>query len=105
MSSDLIIKNQFGEQSQNEILGGDAVLTLPIGAGTILANLTGGSAVPTGTAKQTVSNALPAKAGVTAISALGTVTVVDNTKASIDTALATIVAAQNAILAALKVVS
>ena len=44
----LILVNEFGEQSNNLVLGGDADLTTPIAAGTVLANITGGSAIPTG---------------------------------------------------------
>lgn len=77
MPSQINLENQFGEVSANYVVG----------------------------SSQGLANNLPAKTGVTAIAALGTVTVVDNTKASIDTALATIVAKVNAILAALKVVS
>lgn len=103
----LVLKNQFGEESINDVLPGGTTLpgAAPVATKTVIMNNTGGSAVPTAVAVQAVSNALPSKAGVTAINALGTVTVVDNTKASIDTALATIVAQMNTILAALKVVS
>ena len=103
----LVLQNQFGEESINTVLpGGDFNPEQePIAAHTVLMNNTGSTAVALPIAVQNVANALPSKAGVTAISALGTVTVADNTKASIDTALATIVAQQNAILAALKVVS
>lgn len=103
----LVLQNQYGETSINTVKpGGTDIPGLePVAAHTVIMNNTAGSAVPAAVVVQSVANALPSKAGVTAISALGTVTVVDNTKASIDTALATIVAQQNAILAALKVVS
>lgn len=105
--SQLVLINQFGEESINQVQSTGTTVpgVAPMATKTILANLTGGTAVPTAATVLAVANALPAKTGVTAIAALGTVTVADNTKPSIDTALATIVAQLNAILAAVKVVS
>lgn len=109
----LVLKNQFGEESVNKVLTGSTE-GLPIGANTISANLTGASAVPTGTSTQAVANKLPAKTGVTAISANPAVTIALSTSntytdaavnAAVNAALASVVADINALLAALKVVS
>lgn len=122
----IVLKNQFGEESINNVLpGGTTVPGIePIAAHTVLMNNTGASAQPAAVAVQAVSNALPAKAGVTAISAEAAATAItialstSNTysdaavnsavNAALVTAVADINAAItqiNAILAALKVVS
>lgn len=122
--NDITLKNQFGEISVNQILG-SAVVPLPAQAAhTVVANNTAGSAVPTAVPVQSIANALPAKAGVTAISAEAaavatTITLsTSNTysdaavKAAVDTGLAAVntslnaaITQINAILAAMKVVS
>lgn len=113
--------NQFGEESSNSVLPSSTLPDVsPIAAGTILANLSGSAAVASAQLLQTVSTKLPAKAGVTAISALATpvaaitvTTAGGNTysDAAINVALASVVAdlqtqltAVNALLAALKAV-
>jgi hypothetical protein len=106
MPAQLVLMNQFGEESINQVIDSDGTVpAVEVADGTIIANLSGDEDFPAAETLQVVADAMPAKTGVAAISASGAVTVVDNTKASIDTALATIVAAQNAILAALKVQS
>lgn len=121
--SKLILKNQFGEESINDVLSGSGVGPEP--TKTVMANDTGGSAAPTAVPFQTFSNHLPAKAGVTSIAAIPTpvtaITITLSTgdvytdaavKAAIDAALVTVVAdlqtqltKVNAILAALKVIT
>ncbi len=122
----IVLKNQFGEESINNVLpGGTTAIGIePMAAGTLLANLTGSTALPTAATKLAVANALPAKTGVTAISAEALATAITIALSTSDTysdaavnaavngALVTVVAdvnaaiAQiNAILAALKVVS
>lgn len=119
----LNLQNQFGETSINNVLGGDFD-GVPIAANTILANLTGASATPIGNTTLAVANKLPAKTGVTAISAESAATAItialstSNTytdaavNAAVNAALVTVVAdinaaitQMNSILAALKVVS
>lgn len=120
----LSLKNQFGETSINQVLS-TSIIDLPAqAANTVIANLTGSSAVPTAATVLALSNRLPAKTGVTAISAESVATAItialstSNTytdaavNAAVNGALVTVVAdinaaiAQiNAILAALKVVS
>jgi len=122
----IVLKNQFGEESINNILPGGTTLPVadPVAAHTVLMNNTGATAVPSAVAVQSVSNALPAKAGVTAISAealASAITIALSTSdtytdaavnAAVNAALVTVVAdinaaitQINAILAALKVVS
>lgn len=123
--STIFLENQFGEKTENWIIGGtNPVGTTPVAAHTVVMNNTGSSALPSGVAVQAVANALPAKAGVTAISAEAVATAITIALSTSDTytdaavnsavngALVTVVAdinaaiAQiNAILAALKVVS
>lgn len=116
----LNIENQFGEVSQGVVLSGSANLAAPIATKTILSNLTTGSAAPSGNTLADVSQILPAKTGITAISALAspvtaiTVTTaggVTYSDAAINTALASVVTdlqtqltAINAMLAALKAI-
>lgn len=105
--SKVVLINQFGEESINNVqaAGTDAVALKAVATKTIVGNGTGGTAEPTALTYLAVANGLPAKTGITAIAASGAITTVDNTKASIDTALASIVALHNQLLAALKVVS
>lgn len=42
----LNLVNQFGEESINNVVGGDANIAVPIAANSILSNLTGSSAAP-----------------------------------------------------------
>lgn len=42
----LILKNQFGEQSNNTVLGGTGSLSTAIAANSVLSNITGSSAAP-----------------------------------------------------------
>lgn len=116
----LNLENQFGEVSIGHVLSGNANLATPIATHTILSNLTGSSAAPIGNTFQAVSTILPAKSGITALSALSTpVTAITVTTAggntysdsAINTALAAVVAdlqtqltQVNAMLAALKAV-
>lgn len=116
----LNLENQFGEVTIGHVLSGNANLATPIAASTILSNLTGGSAAPIGNTLQSVSTKLPAKSGITALSALSTpVTAITVTTsggntysdAAINVALASVVAdlqtqltQVNAMLAALKAV-
>lgn len=92
----IVLKNQFGEESINNVLPGGTTLPglEPIAAHTVLMNNTGASAIASAVVVQSVANALPSKAGITAISALaGGATLSD------------VITQVNAILAALKVVS
>lgn len=109
----IFLENQFGEKSENFIIGGDnTVATVPIADGTVLSNLSGGSALADANTVQDVSNALPAKTGVTAISANATANAATQTGSYVQADVQTIAALANslktqvnAILAALKVVS
>lgn len=118
----LNLENQFGEVSKNVVLPSSTLPGAePIAATSVVANLTAGAIVPVAVTLQAFQNKAPAKAGVTAITALATpvvaVTVTTaggNTysDAAINTALAALVAdlqtqltQMNAILAQLKVVS
>lgn len=110
----IVLKNQFGEESINNVLpGGTTVPGIePVAAHTVIMNNTGASAQPSAVAVQSVSNALPAKAGVTAISAVATPDANTQTASYVQVdvqSIATLVNALkvevNAILAALKVVS
>lgn len=122
----IVLKNQFGEESINNVLPGGTTLPglEPIAAHSVLMNNTGASAVASAVAVQAVANALPSKAGVTAISAEAAATAITIALSTSDTytdaavnaavngALVTVVAdinaaitQINAILAALKVVS
>lgn len=116
----MYMENEFGDKFQWYVLGGNVPGVTPIANGTVVANISGSTGLPTATALQSFSNKAPAKAGVTAIaaeSAQGAITVTTaggNTyaDAAINTALASVVTGlnavitqANAILAALKVVS
>ena len=122
----VVLVNQFGEKTNNYIPGGSNIdLATPIDAQKLVGNLSGSSALPAALALQTVANKLPAKAGVTSISALGTtVSAITTTlstsntysdaavKSAVDTALVSVVAdlqalqtQLNLVLAQLKVVS
>lgn len=71
--STLNLENQFGEVSKNQILPSSSGVPLPAQAsGTVVANLTGSSAQPSAVTLQALSTKLPAKAQITAISALAT---------------------------------
>jgi hypothetical protein len=119
----LNLVNQFGEESLNTVVGGDFD-GVPIASNTILANLTGSTANPSANTIQAVANKLPAKAGITAISAEAAATAItialstSNTysdaavNSAVNAALVTVVAdinaaitQMNAILAAMKVSS
>lgn len=121
----LILENQFGEESINQVLGGTASLTSPIAANSVLANDTGSSALPLAVTYANISQHLPAKSGITAISSLATpitaVTIALSTSntysdsavnTAVNAALVTVVAdmqtqltAINAMLAALKAIT
>lgn len=51
----LYLENQFGEESINYVIGGDANIAVPIAANTILSNITGSSAAPIGNTYAAVS--------------------------------------------------
>lgn len=122
----IVLKNQFGEESINEVLPGTDLPDLgPIADGTMLGNFSGAAALASAITNQNVANKLPAKTGVTAISAIPTpitaITIALSTgdtytdaavNAAVNAALATAVSDMqtqltkiNAILAAIKVVS
>lgn len=97
----LILKNQFGEESINDVLSGSGVGPEP--TKTVMANDTGGTAAPTAVAYANFSQHLPAKTGVTAISAIATA---DATDLPTAVALANATkAAFNSLLAALKAIT
>lgn len=120
----LFLENQFGEISENYITGGNSPSIAAIATNTVVANLTGGSAVATAVTVQALANKLPAKTGVAAISAeaasvavtialstgntysdAAVNTAVNTGLASVNTALNVAITQMNAILAALKVQS
>ncbi len=122
----LNVVNQFGETSIGKVLpSSDLPLGQPVADGSIISNISGGSAAPSANTLLAISDKLPAKTGVTAIAALSTpvsaITITLSTsntysdaavKAAVDAALVTVVAdlqaqltQMNAILAQLKVVS
>lgn len=122
VSPTLNLVNQFGEESLNYVLPSSNLPGAePIAATSVVANLTAGSAQPVAVTLQAFANKEPAKAGVTAISALATpvsaitvTTAGGNTysDAAINAALVTVVSdlqaqltQMNLILAQLKVVS
>lgn len=91
----LVLTNNFGEEYKWYVSGAGTVPAVgPAAAHTVLANNTAGSAPVTAITFQNFANALPAKAGVTALTAL-----------SGGAALSDVITAYNALLAALKVVS
>lgn len=110
----LVLKNQYGEESINDVLPGGttANIAAPIATNTILANLTGGTAAPTAATILAVANKLPAKTGITAITALATADAPTQSASYVQAdvqAIATLAndlkAKLNAILAAMKVQS
>lgn len=122
----LVLVNQFGEESINSVqsAGTDVAAALPIADSTILGNISGVLAAAAALTTLQVSNKLPAKTGVTAISpaadpsaqTIGLSTSNTYTDAAVNTAVNTALSSLNgqlttinqklsAILAALKVVS
>lgn len=109
--NDMTIKNQFGETSICQVV---SVSTIPLpaqAAGTIVANLTNASAKPTAVTKQALADAVPAKTGVAALTAIAVAdapaAAVVYTQADVQAMVDLInanKAALNALLAALKVV-
>lgn len=90
----IVLTNQFGETSINDINpGGTLSIIEPVAAGSVLANITGSSAVATAVLLPAFIQKAPAKTGITALSPLAS-----------DADLPTAVARLNAILAALKAV-
>ncbi len=76
--ANLILINQFGEESDNFVQGGDANLATPIAANTILSNITGSSASPVGNTYAAVSAKLtPAMLLTGFTSGAGTVSATD----------------------------
>lgn len=124
-SPKIVLENQFGEQSINAILEGTdwSPAVAPAATKTVFANDTGGSAVPTAVPYATFSQHLPAKSGVTALSAeaaASAITIALSTSntytdaavnSAVNTALGTVVTQlntlitqANALLAALKAI-
>lgn len=102
MSNPLIMTNQYGEESINTVASGLTDLTTPMATKTILANDTGGSASPTGVTYATIAQHLPAKTGVTALSAVATADATD--LATAITLVNVLKAQHNLLLAALKAI-
>lgn len=74
----LILKNQFGEQSNNTVLGGTGSLSTAIAANSVLSNLTGSSAAPVANTYAAVSAKLtPAMLLTGFVSGAGTVAATD----------------------------
>lgn len=95
----VIANNTGGSAAATEVPYATLVAALPnkiIAANSLLANLTGGSAAMTAVTEQALSNHLPAKAGVTALTPIA-----DPSTATAEDCANAI----NALLAALKVVS
>lgn len=65
----LLLKNQFGEQSNNCVIGGTASPSTPVSAHTIQSNLSGSSAVPSANSVASVSAALAPTQVLTGFSA------------------------------------
>lgn len=126
--STLVLKNQFGEQSENTVIAGtDLPGVGPAATLTVLSNLTGGTAQMSANTTQAIANKLPAKAGVQSVVAIpspvSAITIALSTSggntytdaavnSAVNTALASVVTDLqtqldkiNVILAALKVVS
>ena len=105
MGKQIVLINLFGEESINQVQA--AGTNLPsagaIADGTILSNISGGSAAAVANTLQAVSDKSPSKTGVTALTAIATANATDLASA-IALANAT-KAAYNALLAALKVQS
>lgn len=81
----LILKNQFGEQSNNTVIGGNANIAVPIAANTILSNITGSSAAPVGNTYAAVSAKLtPAMLMTGFVSGAGAVAGTDTLLQAVD---------------------
>lgn len=75
----LILKNQFGEQSKNYVLGGSGSFAPSIAANSILSNLTGSSAAAAANSYSAVSvKLLPTMLLTGYVSGAGTVAATDN---------------------------
>lgn len=83
--ANLILINQFGEESDNYVQGGDADIATPIAANTILSNITAGVASPIGNTYADVSAKLVPTMLLTGfVSGAGTVAAADTVLESIE---------------------
>lgn len=81
----LILKNQFGEQSNNYVLGGTGSLSTAIAANSVLSNLTGSSAAPIANTYAAVSAKLtPAMLLTGFVSGAGAVASTDTVLQAVD---------------------